>query len=112
MERHLVTMELRFSYRIGSVTYMGTGRIRNLSSQAVCFESDQDIRRGTELELRIPWAFQLQGICPLELVVTGQLVRKNGAVTVIRMKSYEFQTHGDRSFSQLASCGITCDLAA
>lgn len=103
-------MELRFSYCSGGVTYVGTGRTRNLGGETVCFETDQSLRQKGDLELRIPWPFELQSVCPLELVVRGPLVRKNNGVAVIRIDNYEFQTHGDRSFSQLASCGVTCDL--
>src|SRR5271170_7572438 len=109
-ERREVAMELRFSYCSGGVTYVGTGRTRNLGGETVCFEADQNLRQNSDLELRIPWPFELQSVCPLELVVRGPLLRKNNDVAVIRIDNYEFQTHGDRSFSQLASCGVTCDL--
>jgi hypothetical protein len=111
-ERHSLAMELQFSYRLGDVTYVGTGRTRDLGADTICFETDQEIRGNGELELRIPWPVRLQSICLLELVVRGPLVRKDGSVAVLRMKSYEFRTHGDRSFSYLASCGVTCDVAA
>ncbi len=112
IERHNLALELQYSYRLGNVTYLGTGRTRDLGGDVVSFETDQSLRGNGELELRIPWPFMLQSICPLELIVRGPLVRKDGDLAVLRMKNYEFRTHGDRSFSYAASCGVTCDLAA
>ena len=94
------------------MTYVGTGRTRNLGGETVCFEVDQQIPKKGDVELRIAWPFRLQHICPLELVVQGTLMRTDDAVAVIKIRRYEFQTLGERSFSPLESCGVTCDLAA
>jgi hypothetical protein len=112
IERHALAMELQYSYQFGGVNYVGTGRTRDLGGEIISFETDQSLRGAGELELRIPWPFMLHSICPLELVVKGSLVRKDPGVAVLRVKTYEFRTHGERSFSQLANCGITCDIAA
>jgi hypothetical protein len=105
-------VELRYSWRSGAVTYIGTGRTKELSAGSVCFETDQEVRGGTEVELRIAWPSRLQRICPLELVLRGPLVRKARNLAILRTVSYEFQTCGDRSFAQSGGCGITCDVAA
>ncbi|HEY4085610.1 MAG TPA: hypothetical protein VGM43_06705 [Bryobacteraceae bacterium] len=94
------------------MTYVGTGRTRNLGSESVCFETDQQVLKKGDVELRIAWPFRLQDICPLELVVRGTLIRTDAAVAVVKIRGYEFQTLGERSFSPLESCGMTCDLAA
>jgi len=111
-ERHNLALELRFSYRFGGMTYVGTGRTRNLGGETVCFEVDQQILNKGEVELRIAWPFRLQDICPLELAIEGTLIRTDDHVAVIQIRRYEFQTLGERSFSPVASCGVTCDLAA
>jgi hypothetical protein len=110
--RFAVGMELRFSYRSGNITYLGTGRTRNLSAEAVCFEIDQEVNAGKDIELRIPWPSRLQSICSLELVLRGQIVRKGPSFAVLQLESYEFQTCGDRSFSSSNNCGVTCNIAA
>jgi hypothetical protein len=94
------------------MTYVGTGRTRNLGGETACFEVDQQILKKGDVELRIAWPFRLHDICPLELVVQGTLIRTDDAVAVIKIRSYEFQTLGERSFSPLESCGVMCDLAA
>jgi len=110
--RIAVDMELRFSYRSGDITYIGTGRTRNLNSRAVCFEIDQEVHGTKDMELRISWPSRLQEICFLELVLRGRIVRKGRSSAVLQMDSYEFQTCGDRSFSSQGHCGVTCNIAA
>jgi hypothetical protein len=109
-ERLALALDLRFSYSSGNVTYMGTGRTRNLSGGGVCFEFDQELRGKPDLELRIALPSRLQSVCDLELVVRGTLVRKHGDVAVLRTESYEVQTCGNRSFSQAANRGVTCNV--
>jgi len=110
--RMALSMELRFSYRRGGVTYLGTGRTRNLNGDSLCFETDQDFQSRSGIELCIPWPSPLQSVCPLELIVHGALVRRDAATAVIRMTDYRFQTCGERSFTQFSSRGITCNIAA
>ena len=110
-ERHPLALELRFSYRSGNITYIGTGRTRDFNASAICFEVDQELGSKSDLELRIPWPSMLNSVCPLELVIRGPLLKRNASIAVLKMESYEFQTQGDHSFSQTASCGLTCDVS-
>jgi hypothetical protein len=110
-QRFAVNMELRYSYCSADLTYIGTGRIWNLSNTALCFEIDQEVKAG-DLEVRIAWPSRLQHVCNLELVLRGRIVRKGPNFAVLQTDSYEFQTFGDRSFSSLKSRGVTCNIAA
>ena len=105
-----VSMELRFSYRRGNVRHYGTGRTKDLTDEVVSFESDQEVPGGTDLELRISWPLRLQSVCPLELVIRGSLVRRDTSGVVLRMKSLEFQTHGEHSFDQTPGLGSICNI--
>jgi hypothetical protein len=107
-----IGMELRFSWRSGEMIYIGTGRTKDLSETAVCFEIDQDVADTSNVEVRIPWPSRLQSICPLELVLRGPLVRKSAKVAVLQVQGYEFETRGEHSFNQFSSCGVTCNVAA
>jgi hypothetical protein len=111
-QRFTANMELRYSYRSADLTYIGTGRTWNLSNTAVCFEIDQEVKAGSDIEVRIAWPSRLQHVCSLELVLCGRIVRKGRDFAVLQMDSYEFQTCGDRSFSSLNSRGVTCNIAA
>ncbi|MGD1070239.1 MAG: hypothetical protein ABSB15_08870 [Bryobacteraceae bacterium] len=110
-ERHALTLELRFSYSSGSIAYIGTGRTRDIGTGGVCFEFDQDLGGRSDLELRIALPSRLQQVCPLELVVRGPLLRKDAAVAVLRMDSYEVRTCGNPSFYPFADRGVTCDVS-
>lgn len=103
--RYELAMDLRFSYRQKGTTFCGSGRTRDLSDQAVCFENDISAPEGTEMELRIAWPQRLQSVCDLELVVRGALIRNDSGRAVLRIGSYEFRTCGERSFDQSPGCG-------
>jgi hypothetical protein len=111
--RYKLDLELRFSYHRGRRTYLGTGRTKNFSDKAVCFESDQELPAGVSLELCITWPAFLQGLYPLEMVVRGALVRKQNSLVVLNMEQYEFRTRGDASFhSRTNNEGAICDVLA
>ena len=109
-ERYGLSMELCYSYRRYGLTWFGKGRTTDLSDEAVRFENDGKLPKGVEVELRIAWPFRLQSVCPLELVVRGPVVRSGADGAVLKMKSYEFRTCGERSFDQAASLGHACNV--
>lgn len=112
MGRHPADMELRFSYRQGDITWVGSGRASNLSEDAIYFETDQHVPSGADVELRIALPITLQNVCPLELVISGRQIRRDSRGTVLRMKDFEFQTCGERSFNQAFGPGSTCNILA
>jgi hypothetical protein len=54
----------------------------------------------------------LQEVCALELVVRGPIVRSDRHGCVVRIKSCEFQTCGDRSFDQYSEDETACSVFA
>jgi hypothetical protein len=109
--RYKLNVELQFSYQRGERTYHGTGRTRDLSDQTICFESDQELPGGVELELCMPWPVSLQGLFPLDVIIHGELVRKQRSVAVLRWEEFEFRTRGD-GFQPYANTGNICNLLA
>jgi hypothetical protein len=105
-------MELRFSYRRGGVTLLGTGLARNLTNVEVLIESDQELPVSGEIQLRIKWPFLLQSVCPLELVIEGSIGNYYCDQSVVLIRSYEFRTCGDHSFDPAIARGMSCDLTA
>ena len=71
--RYELNVELQFSYQRGECTYHGTGRTRDLSDHTICFESDQEVPGGVQLELCMPWPVSLQGLFPLDVIIHGAL---------------------------------------
>jgi hypothetical protein len=110
--RYQLNLELRFSYRYGKCTYHGTGRTKDLSDKVICFESDQELPGGVQLELRIAWPFALQGLFPLEMIVHGALLRQQRSLAVLRLEEFEFRTLGDDSFHASANRGALCNFLA
>lgn len=110
--RYKLNVELQFSYQRGGRTWYGSGRTRDLSDQMICFESDQEVPGGVQLELRIPWPISLQGLFPLDAVIHGALVRKQSSLAVLRLEEFEFRTRGEASLEPYAGTGNICNLLA
>jgi hypothetical protein len=100
LPRYEFNKELRFSYRKGSSLFLGTGRTKDLGHDTIRFETDHELPQNAEIELRLDWPVPLQNVCTLELVVRGPLVRSDNHGFLLRVRSCEFQTCGDRAFDQ------------
>jgi len=70
----------------------GTGWTVQVGSGEVTFESDHRFRAGALIELSIPWPVQLNGNCPLQLVVRGHVNRVQGCLAACDVDRYEFRT--------------------
>ena len=110
--RYQLNLELQFSYRRGQRTYHGTGRTRDLGDKVICFESDQELPRGVQLELCIAWPFTLQGLLPLEMIVHGALVRTHSGIAVLRLDEYALRPRGEGSFHSQPNPGDICSFLA
>jgi hypothetical protein len=110
--RYELQKELRFSYRQGNSVFFGSGRTKDLGDDGIRFEADHALPRNSEIELRISWPVRLQEVCALELVVRGPIVRSDRHGCVVRIKSCEFQTCGDRSFDQYSEDETACSVFA
>ena len=108
--RHKTNLDLRFSYRKRGSIQVGWGRLKDISNQSVCFESDINVPFGTRLEVRIPWPKRLQDVCDLELIARGSLVKNDSEGSVLRIEDYELRTCGGRSFDQAAAWGSRCNV--
>jgi hypothetical protein len=111
--RYILGRELRFSYRKGSSMFLGSGRTKDLSNDGIRFETDHEVPRNSEIELRISWPVRLQDVCPLELVVRGPVLRTDNHGSVLKVQTCEFQTCGTQSFESAESHGrMTCSVVA
>lgn len=100
--RYQLELALHFHYtdESGAVCF-GSGLTVELSRGGIRFQTDDPPPTGADLEMHISWPFLLQGICPLELVATGRVLSTSDHGAVLRMKSYEFRTRGERSFCEM-----------
>src|SRR5215831_6278920 len=58
----------------------GTGRTIDLSSGGILFESGRLLPVGLNVELSISWPALLHNVAPMQLVVSGRIVRVNGTL--------------------------------
>jgi hypothetical protein len=110
--RYDVELEFRFHYTTeeGSLRY-GCGITVELSRGGILFLTDAPPPTGTEVEAHIAWPFLLQGSCPLELLVRGSISSVGDRGTVMRLRSYEFRTCGEKSFFETAQHSGTWQVA-
>ncbi len=109
--RYDLDLELRFSYEHGARRFPGAGRTRNFSDRVICFETDQELPRGVQLDVCVQWPASLQGRLPLEMVIHGVLIRKQSSLAVFRMEDYGLRTWGSGSFHPAAArTGQVCDV--
>jgi hypothetical protein len=91
--RYDIARELRWKViRRRRVLDAGTGTTLDLSSGGILFETDRQLPTGLNVELSISWPVLLHNVAPLQLVVTGRIVRAAGRRTAIRMMQHEFRT--------------------
>ena len=103
--RRRYPMELPMQYKVMRdrlVSGSGTGKVLNMSSKGIAFESSQTLEPGAFVELSVKWPVLLNRCCPLKLVASGRVVRSDAHAAVVNMERYEFRTMGS---GQLANAG-------
>jgi hypothetical protein len=110
--RYYVEIPLRFSYSSEGISYLGAGKASDLSRGGVRFQTDCAPPDGVEVELRLEWPFLLQDVCPLELVIRGEVMHTASRGTIVKMHHYEFRTCGQRSFNQTVAQAEVCSIIA
>ena len=82
---------------------VGSGTTLNMGSGGILFTTEDKLPIGQTAEVFVNWPARLDGICPLQFVVTGRVVRSEDTQAVVRIDRYEFRT---RSATGL-SAGVT-----
>ena len=90
--RYPISLQVRYQILFGKLRVQGQGRTVNISSNGILIASPTDAPMGAKLEIRMEWPFGLDGGIPLQLVITGRVVRseKNGFAVLIG--AHEFHT--------------------
>ena len=93
--RYQLGLELRWRLiRRRKVRDSGIGRTIDVSSGGILFDAHRQLPVGLNMEVSISWPVLLHNVAPLQLVVTGRIVRVNGNQVAIRMNQHEFRTTG------------------
>jgi hypothetical protein len=80
----------------------GVGATLNIGSGGILFTTEEKLPVGSMVELSVNWPARLDGICPLQFVATGRVVRSDALRAAVRIERYEFKT---RSMNSVAAAG-------
>jgi hypothetical protein len=70
----------------------GTGCTINMSSGGIRFEAGREMPAGLNVELAIAWPILLLNVAPMQLFVTGRILRSREGWAAIRTVTHEFRT--------------------
>ncbi len=70
----------------------GVGKTLDISAGGILFDCGRALPVGFKIDLRIKWPVLLNHVTPLQLVVSGRIVRTDGSRAAIRMSKHEFRT--------------------
>lgn len=96
--RYALHLDLRWKLiRRRRILETGVGRTLDLSSGGILIETDRPLPVGLNLELSVAWPVMLHNVAPMQLVISGRIVRCSGPRVAIRMVQHEFRTAGTNS---------------
>ena len=99
--RYEMALEVRWKLvRRRKVLDSGTGTTVDLSSGGILFDAGRPLPVGLNVELSISWPALLHKVAPMQLVVSGRIVRAIGTLTGIHMVQHEFRTVGAPAAAQ------------
>jgi len=81
----------------------GVGNTVDLSSGGLQFDAGRHLPEGLNVEVSISWPVLLHSVAPLQLVVSGRIVRARGRMVAVRTVQHEFRTAGVLTDRQNAS---------
>jgi len=91
--RYAIHMELRWRLiRRRKLLSSGSGHTIDLSSAGIMFDAGRALPAGLDVELSVAWPVLLNDKSPMQLVVSGRIVRCNGNHVAFRMVQHEFRT--------------------
>ena len=97
--RYPVELAVRCSEKGSSEISVGT--TRNMNSQGVSFKVNRMFAKGSELKLSVSWPFLLENSLPLQLVLSGPVIRTDGDGAVLKIHRYEFRIRGSNGSEEL-----------
>jgi hypothetical protein len=93
--RYQIHLELRWKLiRRRRVLDSGVGHTVDLSSGGILFDPGRQLPVGLNVELAIAWPVLLHNVAPLQLIVSGRIVRGAANRTAVAMVQHEFRTSG------------------
>jgi hypothetical protein len=104
--RYDLRLDMRWKLiRRRRVLDQGSGRTFDVSSGGIFFDAGRPLPLGLNVEISVAWPVLLHNVAPLQLVVSGRIVRTEGNRVAIRMSQHEFRTVGIPSDHRNALAG-------
>ena len=79
----------------------GSGTTLNMASGGILFTTDEQLPLGRMVEVSVNWPARLDGVCPLQFVATGRVVRSEDHKAAVRIERYEFKTRSQQAFAAI-----------
>jgi len=91
--RYDLKLELRWKLiRRQRLLDSGSGTSVDISSGGILFDAGRPLPLGLNVELSISWPVLLHNTAPLQLIVSGRIMRISGNCAAIQMLQHEFRT--------------------
>lgn len=91
--RYQIRLDLRWRLvRRRKILHSGDGQTLDLSSGGLLMDAGRPLPAGLSVELSIAWPVLLNDVAPLQLAITGRIVRSAGTRVAIRIMQHEFRT--------------------
>jgi len=105
--RYSIQLDLRWKLiRRRRVLDAGVGHTVDFSSGGVLFDAGRPLPVGLNVELAITWPVLLHDQAPLQLIVSGRIVRCTANRMAIEMAQHEFRTLGASADVRMASRAV------
>jgi hypothetical protein len=93
--RYRIHLDLKWKLiRRRRVLENGTGSTVDLSSGGILFDPGRQLPVGLNVELAISWPVLLRNETPMQLIVSGRIVRAGQNRIAVAMSQHEFRTSG------------------
>jgi hypothetical protein len=99
-------IHLALHYRVspkGSSASAGTGTTREISTNGLSFRCRRPLPLGSHIEIVVDWPARYGDVYPIDLLLTGFVVRAEGNKAAVRITSRRFRVVQEPATPYLAS---------
>jgi hypothetical protein len=95
--RFPLQQEVKYRLIHSATEISGFGKTLNFGSGGILFTTEQRLPMGRTVELAVDWPARLGGVCPLQFVAVGRVIRSEPGQAAVRIQRYEFKTRANRT---------------
>ncbi|MGA2772710.1 MAG: PilZ domain-containing protein [Bryobacteraceae bacterium] len=81
----------------------GIGKTLDIGSGGILFTTEERLPMGRLVEVAVNWPVRLDGVCPLQFVAVGKVVRSEAAKAAVQIERYAFKTRGSNGAAAAAA---------